>query len=66
MARAIQDKLREVLAARREEYLGYLFQLLSKDTSVIGHGIAGGLEKAGQDFLEDLLSKMGAELLANL
>ncbi len=62
MARAIQDKLREVLAARREEYLGYLFQLLSKDTSVIGHGIAGGLEKAGQDFLEDLLSKMGARI----
>lgn len=56
-------RLREVLDSRKDEYLAPLMDLVTLDTRDIGHGIAGGLEKNGQDYLEPLLKKMGAEVL---
>ena len=55
-------KLRETLEKNKKEYIGYLLDLISIDTHDIGHGIDGGLEKKGQDYLIDLFKKMGADV----
>lgn len=55
------DMLRETLLVRREEYLSRLLELVSADTSVVGHGIDGGGEEAGQIILERVMREMGAE-----
>jgi acetylornithine deacetylase len=57
------ERLRAALDERKDEYLKHLIELLSRDTQVIGHGIRGGREKAGQDYLEDLLKDMGADVV---
>lgn len=54
------NHLRETLSRHRDEYIGYLTDLVAKDTRDIGHGIDGGKEKAGQDYLIDLFKQMGA------
>lgn len=59
----MEAKLKAVLENRKEEYLNHLFELLSRDTQVIGHGIEGGREKNGQDYLEKLLRSMGADVV---
>ncbi|MFV0519402.1 MAG: M20 family metallopeptidase [Lachnospirales bacterium] len=51
---------KDILEQRKDEYLGYLKDLVSIDTQVIGHGILGGLEKEGQLYLEFLANKIGA------
>ena len=53
--------LRETLREHKEEYLRYLMDLTAIDTHDLGHGILGGLEKAGQDYMVDLFGKMGAD-----
>lgn len=55
--------LRPTLEARREEYLQRLKELIAIDTRCLGHGIAGGQEKAGQEYLYSLLQSMGADEL---
>lgn len=57
------ERLRAALNERKDEYLNYLLELLSRDTQVIGHGIQGGREKNGQDYLESLLQSMGADVV---
>ena len=56
------DRLKQALEAHRDEYLQPLLDLLRLDTHCIGHGIEGGLEKAGQDYVAKLLGDMGAEV----
>ncbi|MBO5574547.1 MAG: ArgE/DapE family deacylase [Clostridium sp.] len=53
--------LRETLDEHREEYLKYLTDLVAIDTHCLGHGIAGGLEKGGQDYMMRLFREMGAD-----
>ncbi len=53
--------LREVLEKNREEYVKYLSELIAIDTQDLGHGIAGGREKKGQEYLIRLLEEMGAD-----
>lgn len=55
------NRLRETLRERQEEYIHILKDLVSIDTQVIGHGIDGGREKAGQEYLIKLLESMGAD-----
>ena len=52
--------LKTTLEEHKEEYLQCLKDLVSKDTQDLGHGIAGGREKAGQEYMEALFQKMGA------
>lgn len=59
------DRLREVLNDNKEEYINYLKDLVAIDTHDIGHGIDGGLEKEGQDYLISLLKDMGAEVVVD-
>jgi acetylornithine deacetylase len=54
------DILRETLDKNRDKYIGYLTDLVMIDTSDIGHGIDGGKEKAGQDYMIELFKQMGA------
>ncbi len=50
----LKKTLEKTLMERKEEYLEYLKELVSIDTRVLGHGILGGLEKGGQEYLEEL------------
>lgn len=52
--------LDEVLSANRARYLEHFKELVARDTHCLGHGIEGGLEKAGQDYLIDLFRQMHA------
>lgn len=54
------DKLLEVLEKNREAYLKPLKNLIAIDTHDIGHGIGGGLEKEGQEFMVKLFESMRA------
>lgn len=54
------EMLKNVLEKNREIYIQKLQELVSIDTHDIGHGIGGGLEKEGQDYMVRLLEDMGA------
>jgi len=56
------DRLRNILETNPEEYLQPLIDLTALDTSCIGHGIDGGNEKAGQDYMARLLEELGAQV----
>ncbi|RRD95872.1 ArgE/DapE family deacylase [Clostridiales bacterium COT073_COT-073] len=53
-------KLEEVLNKNKQKYINYLLKLASIDTHDIGHGIDGGLEAAGQDYLIEVFKELGA------
>ena len=57
----MRDTLRETWETRKEAYLTHLKNLVSIDTHCIGHGIKGGLEAKGQEYLEALFTRMGAD-----
>lgn len=54
--------IKDILEQRFPLYLEKLKELIRIDTHCIGHGIEGGKEKAGQEYLCSLLEKMGAEV----
>lgn len=54
-------KLQETLEKNKQKYIDYLLKLVSIDTHDIGHGIEGGLEAKGQDFMAEVFTAMGAE-----
>ena len=54
--------LKEVLEENKEQYISQLQKLVAIDTHDLGHGIDGGLEKEGQDFLAQLMEEMGAQV----
>ena len=54
--------LNQVLTQSKEKYIEELKNLVAIDTHDLGHGIAGGLEKEGQDYLIGLFEKIGAEV----
>lgn len=57
MNRSIEKALEE----NKQKYIDYLLKLVSIDTHDIGHGIEGGLEAEGQDFMADLFHELGAD-----
>lgn len=56
------ELLRETLAKNKDKYIRCLQDLVAIDTHVLGHGIDGGLERAGQEYLFGLLQNMGADI----
>lgn len=56
-----ENILRETLEKNKEEYIKYLSDLIAIDTQVIGHGIDGGFEKKGQEYMKELFQFMGAD-----
>jgi len=57
----MMERLKEVLESKKDEYVKYLSELIAIDTQDLGHGIAGGREKEGQEYLIRLLEEMGAD-----
>ena len=55
------DRLKETLEQNKERYIERLKDLIAIDTHDIGHGIGGGLEKEGQDYMIRLFEDMGAD-----
>jgi len=53
-------KLKDELDTNKERYLEILKELVAIDTHDIGHGIDGGLEKSGQEYIIAMLEKAGA------
>ena len=53
--------LEATLEAHKKEYLDRLIGLINIDTHDLGHGIDGGLEKKGQDYMVGLFRSMGAD-----
>ena len=53
--------LKSVLEQNKEKYIEELKHLIAIDTHDLGHGIGGGLEKEGQDYLAALLKTMNAD-----
>ena len=56
----LHDKLKNYFEEQKEEYLKIFTDLVSIDTQTIEQGIGGGKEINGQQYLEKLLSSMGA------
>lgn len=56
------ERLREILEKNKEKYIEELKNIVAIDTHDLGHGIKGGLEKKGQDYMIDLFTKMGADI----
>lgn len=56
------NNLKSVLAQNREKYIEKLKDLIAIDTHDLGHGIDGGLEKEGQDYMIELFRAMGAQV----
>ena len=56
------EALKEVLEKNKQKYIDCLSELVAIDTHDLGHGIDGGLEKQGQDYMAELFRKMGAEV----
>lgn len=54
-------ELRKKLDETFAKYLSIAQDLIRLDTQCIGHGIDGGKEKAGQDFIADLMREWGAD-----
>ncbi len=53
--------LRKTLEENKDIYIKHLKELIEIDTHDIGHGIEGGLEKKGQEYLEKLFKEMNAD-----
>ncbi|AOY76560.1 M20 family metallopeptidase [Clostridium formicaceticum] len=53
-------KLQQTLEVNRDKYIEWLKDLISINTEVIGHGIKGGREGKGQEYIENLLKSLGA------
>jgi acetylornithine deacetylase len=56
----MNEKLRKALELNRDKYISHLAELVAIDTHDIGHGIEGGLEEKGQDYLVKMFEGMGA------
>lgn len=52
--------LRETLEKNKDKYIKKLGELVAIDTHDIGHGIEGGLERKGQEYMKALFKELGA------
>ncbi|MBA9026356.1 ArgE/DapE family deacylase [Peribacillus huizhouensis] len=52
----------EIVYSNKEEYINFLSQLVQTDTQVLGHGVLGGKEKAGQEIIKQKLLDLGFEI----
>lgn len=57
----MDDRLKKSFDKNKDFFLEKLMDLVRIDTHDIGHGIEGGLEKEGQEYLIRLLEEIGAD-----
>lgn len=58
----ILEDVQALLSERRQEYIDFLRKLVQTNTMVIGHGIDGGNELAGQMLVKEKLIELGFEV----
>ncbi|WP_312473684.1 ArgE/DapE family deacylase [Neobacillus sp.] len=51
-----------IIQSNKDEYIGFLAKLVQTDTQVIGHGVLGGKEKAGQEIIKQKLLDLDFEI----
>lgn len=56
----MKEILSRTFDLNKQYYLKHLRELIQIDTQVIGHGIGGGKEKEGQEYIEKLAKEIGA------
>ena len=61
MNQSIKAILQETLQKNAEKYTRRLADLVAIDTHDIGHGIDGGLEEKGQQYMRKLFEELGAD-----
>lgn len=59
----MDQRIEEALEKNRQKYIDRLLKLVSIDTHDIGHGIDGGLEAAGQEYLAEVFQELGADTI---
>lgn len=59
MASSAWERVQAVLLQREDEAVRFLVELVKADTQVLGHGIDGGREAAGQELIRARLEQMG-------
>lgn len=57
----MNDLLANTLEKHKDEYVKRLADLVAIDTHDLGHGIEGGLEKKGQEYLAQMFREMNAD-----
>ncbi|AHV97650.1 ArgE/DapE family deacylase [Paenibacillus sabinae] len=62
MAEKILEKISEKISSCGNQYIEFLSQLVQTDTQVIGHGVDGGKEQAGQEIVKARLSRLGLSI----
>lgn len=55
-------QVNEVVLQNKDAYIGFLSELVQTDTQVIGHGVLGGNEQAGQAIIRKKLEQLGFEI----
>lgn len=61
MANEYSERIEKTIEQNKEKYIDYLLKLVSIDTHDIGHGIEGGLEKEGQEYLMQVFEQLDAD-----
>lgn len=59
------ELLKKTLERNKKKYIETLIGFLACDTQVIGHGIAGGNEVNGQEYIAKILENLGAQVEKN-
>ena len=65
MKNEIASLLFQTIEKNKEKYIKTLVDVVKIDTHDIDHGIGGGLEKHGQEYLRKLFIEMGADVIAD-
>ncbi len=57
----MRDLLRKTLDINKDKYIDRLLKLVEKDTHILGHGIDGGFEANGQEYLIEVFNQLNAD-----
>lgn len=61
MANKYSKQIEDTIEKNKQKYIDHLLKLVSIDTHDIGHGIEGGLEGNGQEYLIQVFEEMHAD-----
>lgn len=63
MAEEYSKRIEKTIEQNKQKYIDHLLKLVSIDTHDIGHGIDGGLEGQGQEYLISVFEEMKADTI---
>jgi acetylornithine deacetylase len=58
----VRVQVKEIVRQNKDAYIDFLSALVQTDTQVIGHGVLGGNERAGQEIIRRKLQQMGFQI----